>query len=151
MKNKAIFVNNLNLKRVCHSGLSGLIIGAILDVIMKVALRLKGALAMTARLVLIHEVGRYRELSEQRYWLESVDFWGVDGRGATVNEAVGNFLTNLVQYCRDYYQRGLWQLDDRLLQLDHVDTMLAYAQAGKSPAPLFLFKLVPADHELASA
>lgn len=91
MKNKAIFVNNLNLKRVCHSGLSGLIIGAILDVIMKVALRLKGALAMTARLVLIHEVGRYRELSEQRYWLESADFWGVDGRGATVNEAVGNF------------------------------------------------------------
>lgn len=106
---------------------------------------------MTARLVLIHEVGRYRELSEQRYWLESADFWGVDGRGATVNEAIGNFLTNLVQYCRDYYQRGLWQLDDRLLQLDHVDTVLAYAQAGKSPAPLFSFKLVPADHELASA
>ncbi|WP_262339170.1 hypothetical protein [Lactiplantibacillus plantarum] len=51
---------------------------------------------MTARLVLIHEVGRYRELSEQRYWLESADFWVVDGRGATVNEAVGNFLTNLV-------------------------------------------------------
>ncbi|ERL43706.1 hypothetical protein [Lactiplantibacillus paraplantarum] len=106
---------------------------------------------MAARLVLIHEVGRYRELSEQRYWLESADFWGVDGRGETVNEAVGNFLTNLVQYCQDYYQRGLWQLDDRLLQLDHVDAVLAYVQAGKSPAPLFLFKLLPLDRQLASA
>ncbi|MDL2060683.1 hypothetical protein [Lactiplantibacillus paraplantarum] len=106
---------------------------------------------MAARLVLIHEVGRYRELSEQRYWLESADFWGVDGRGETVNEAVGNFLTNLVQYCQDYYQRGLWQLDDRLLQLDHVDAVLAYGQAGKSPAPLFLFKLLPLDRQLASA
>lgn len=106
---------------------------------------------MAARLVLIHEVGRYRELSEQRYWLESADFWGVDGRGETVNETVGNFLTNLVQYCQDYYQRGLWQLDDRLLQLDHVDAVLAYVQAGKSPAPLFLFKLLPLDRQLASA
>lgn len=106
---------------------------------------------MAARLVLIHEVGRYRELSEQRYWLESADFWGVDGRGETVNEAVGNFLTNLVQYCQDYYQHGLWQLDDRLLQLDHVDAVLAYVQAGKSPAPLFLFKLLPLDRQLASA
>ncbi|GIP68816.1 MULTISPECIES: hypothetical protein [Lactiplantibacillus] len=106
---------------------------------------------MAARLVLIHEVGRYQELSEPRYWLESADFWGVDGRGETVNEAVGNFLTNLVQYCRDYYQRGLWQLDDRLLQLDHVDAVLAYAQAGQSPAPLFHFKVVPAHQQLASA
>jgi len=106
---------------------------------------------MEPRLVLIHEEGRYRELSEQRFWLESADFWGVDGRGDTVNEAVGNFLTYLVQYCRDYYRRDLWQLDNRLLQLDHVDAVLAYANAGKSPAPLFLFKVVTAARGLASA
>jgi len=97
---------------------------------------------MSARLVLVHEEGRYRELAEQRYWLESADFWGVDGRGNTVDEAIGNFLTNLIQYCHDYYQRDLWQLDNRLLQLDHVDAVLVYANAGKSPAPLFTFKVV---------
>ncbi|AVK61771.1 hypothetical protein C5Z25_08255 [Lactobacillus sp. CBA3605] len=98
---------------------------------------------MVPRLVLVHETDRYRELSESRYWVESADFWGVDGRGNTVNEAVGNLLTHLVQYCRDYYQRNLWQLDNRLLQLDHVDAVLAYVKAGKSPAPLFRFKVLP--------
>jgi len=106
---------------------------------------------MEPRLVLIHVEGHYRELSEQRFWLESADFWGVDGRGDTVNEAIGNFLTNLVQYCQDYYQRDLWQLDNRLMQLDRVDAVLAYANAGKSPAPLFLFKVVTAARGLASA
>lgn len=106
---------------------------------------------MKPRLVLVHEEGRYRELSEKRYWLESADFWGVDGRGNTVNEAIGNFLTNLVQYCHDYYQRDLWQLDNRLLQIDHVDAVLAYAQRGQSPAPLFLFKVLPVNDVLASA
>jgi len=71
--------------------------------------------------------------------------------GDTVNEAIGNFLTNLVQYCHDYYQRELWQLDNRLMQLDHVDAVLRYATAGKSPAPLFLFKVVTAAQGLASA
>lgn len=106
---------------------------------------------MEPRLVLIHEEGHYRELSEQRFWLESADFWGVDGRGDTVNEAIGNFLTNLVQYCHDYYQRELWQLDNRLMQLNHVDAVLRYATAGKSPAPLFLFKVGTAVQGLASA
>jgi len=106
---------------------------------------------MKPRLVIVHEEGRYRELSDNRYWIESPEFWGVDGRGDTVSEAIGNFLTNLVQYCHDYYQRDLWRLDDRLLQLDHVDAVLAYANAGKSPAPLFLFKVLPASGALASA
>ncbi|VDG21052.1 hypothetical protein [Lactiplantibacillus mudanjiangensis] len=99
---------------------------------------------MTSCLAIVHEERRYQELAEDRYWVESAAFWGVDGRGNTVNEAVGDFLTHLVQYCHDYYQRDLWQLDNRLLQLDQVDAVLAYVKAGKSPAPLLQFKVVPA-------
>ncbi|ETY72745.1 hypothetical protein LFAB_15880 [Lactiplantibacillus fabifermentans T30PCM01] len=135
------------MKRVGRLLLSGPSCDGILLVI-EAVVNLKGALTMEPRLVIVHEEGRYRELSEKRYWLESANFWGVDGRGDTVNEAIGNFLTNLVQYCHDYYDRDLWQLDNRLLQLDHVDAVLAYANVGKSPAPLFLFKVLPA---LASA
>ena len=116
-----------------------------------VLLGLKGDLAMNKRLVWVREDRHYRELAESWYWIESADFWGVDGRGDTVNETISNFLTNLVQYCHDYYQRDLWQLDNRLLQLDHVDADLAYSQAGKSPAPLFDFKLLPNKVKLISA
>jgi len=106
---------------------------------------------MESRLVWVREDGHYQELAESRYWIESADFWGVDGRGDTVNEAISNFLTNLVQYCQDYYQRDLWRLDDRLLQLDRVDAVLAYVEAGKSPAPLFDFKVLQNRSNLISA